>query len=111
MCLRCAKAAYSSRISIQLQRKGSAEPPLIGRATREGILCARARARVCRQGERARVHKVVVAAGGGHKKKKLHALKYYNSLKLTRKTFMTRRGKRKEVRAIDLFLNARNHQP
>lgn len=31
MCLRCAVAAYSSPISIQLQHKGSAELPLIGR--------------------------------------------------------------------------------
>lgn len=37
VCLRCAKAAYSSRISIQLQQKGYAELPLIGRAAREGF--------------------------------------------------------------------------
>lgn len=37
MCLRCAKAAYSSRITIQLEQKGSAEPPLIGRTAREEL--------------------------------------------------------------------------
>lgn len=39
MCLRCAKAAYSFHISIQLQQKGSAELPLIGRAAREESVC------------------------------------------------------------------------
>lgn len=34
MCLRCAKAAYSSSIPIQLQLEDSAKLPLIGRAAK-----------------------------------------------------------------------------
>lgn len=38
MCLRCAKAAYSSSVSIQLQLEDSAKLPLIGRAAREELV-------------------------------------------------------------------------
>ncbi len=66
MCLRCVKAAYSSSISIQLQQKDSAEPPLIGRTVTEEL----------RLPVEPRVHKVVAAA-----KKQQYAWKYYSKKK------------------------------
>lgn len=71
MCLRCAKVAHSSRIAIQLQQKGTAELPLIGRAAREEL---------CVSECRARLHKIIVAEG-----KQQYERKYYEPHKQIRK--------------------------
>lgn len=71
MCLRCAKAAYSSPISIQLQLEGSAELPLIGRTAREELVCVTTEPRV---------HKVLGAGKRQQYARKHYYYYYCNSL-------------------------------